>query len=158
MSPNPEYNRELGPLLSAMIDGTLSRSEEVRLGELLRDHPEAQQVYLDFCLTHALLRQELGTFPGGSEGKMEPEGKRGPAPLVRSTLRAVPANGAGPLFRRPAGRSAKWRLLPFSRQRRTFLYAGRAMIAAGVIATLAWNVPAERSAARSAAQPRRNRT
>ena len=39
MTPDRAYGRELGTLLSAMIDGTMSRSEEVRLGELLARPP-----------------------------------------------------------------------------------------------------------------------
>ena len=46
---------------------------------------------------------------GGDFGRRSasaPEGKRGQAPFVRSTLRAVPANGACPLF--PAPPSNHW--------------------------------------------------
>ncbi len=72
MNPERAYDREFETLLSAMIDGTMSRSQEVRLGELLRDHREVQQAYLDFCLTHALLRQELGAFPEASAAGTSP--------------------------------------------------------------------------------------
>ena len=47
-------------LLSAMLDGQMTAAEESRLGDLLRDNPDAQEFYLDYCRTHALLRQELG--------------------------------------------------------------------------------------------------
>ena len=47
-------------LLSAMLDGQMTAAEESRLADLLRDNPDAQESYLDYCRTHALLRQELG--------------------------------------------------------------------------------------------------
>ena len=45
-----------------MLDGQMTAAEESRLADLLRDDPEIQQVYLDFCWTHALLRRELGGY------------------------------------------------------------------------------------------------
>ncbi len=53
-------DQELSLLLSAMLDGQMTDAEESRLAELLRDNPDAQESYLDYCRTHALLRQELG--------------------------------------------------------------------------------------------------
>ena len=38
----------------------MTAAEESRLGDLLRSNPGAQEFYLDYCATHALLRQELG--------------------------------------------------------------------------------------------------
>jgi hypothetical protein len=53
-------DQELSMLLCAMFDGEMTPAEESRLADLLRDNPEAQESYLDYCRTHALLRQELG--------------------------------------------------------------------------------------------------
>ncbi len=61
MNPN-ETNPELSILLPAMLDGEMTDAERARLADLLRDDPQAQQVYLDFCWTHALLRRELGVY------------------------------------------------------------------------------------------------
>ena len=59
MTPDQEPRNELQTLLSAMFDGQMTAAEQVRLADLLRDDPEAQQTYVDFCWTHALLRREL---------------------------------------------------------------------------------------------------
>ena len=53
-------NSELSTLLAAMFDGEMTDAQQTRLADLLRDNPQAQEVYLDFCWTHALLRRELG--------------------------------------------------------------------------------------------------
>ena len=60
MNSEHEQESELSVLLSTMLDGQMTAAQELRLGDLLRDNPEAQEVYLDCCRTHALLRQELG--------------------------------------------------------------------------------------------------
>jgi hypothetical protein len=60
MNTEHEQDRGLSTLLSVMLDGQMTAAEESRLGDLLRDNPAAQEVYLDCCRTHALLRQELG--------------------------------------------------------------------------------------------------
>ncbi len=51
---------ELSLLLSAMLDGELTPGKQSRLADLLRDDSAAQERYLAYCRTHALLRQELG--------------------------------------------------------------------------------------------------
>jgi hypothetical protein len=53
-------DQELSALVSAMLDGELTAADESRLADLLRDNVDAQERYLDYCRTHALLRQELG--------------------------------------------------------------------------------------------------
>ncbi len=60
MNSERKPDEELSVLLSAMLDGQMTAAEESRLGDLLRDNPDAQEFYLDYCRTHALLRQELG--------------------------------------------------------------------------------------------------
>ena len=62
MTPDQEPRNELQTLLSAMFDGQMTAAEQVQLADLLRDDPEAQQTYVDFCWTHALLRRELGAY------------------------------------------------------------------------------------------------
>ena len=59
MTPDRPDHGELQTLLSAMFDGQMTAAERTRLADLLSDNPEAQQTYLDFCWTHALLRREL---------------------------------------------------------------------------------------------------
>ena len=60
MNREPEPYGGLPPLLAALFDGRMTADEEMRLGDVPRDDPEAQQVYYDYCWTHALLRYELG--------------------------------------------------------------------------------------------------
>ena len=60
MNSERKRDEELSTLLSAMLDGQMTTAEESRLGDLLRSNPGAQEFYLDYCATHALLRQELG--------------------------------------------------------------------------------------------------
>ena len=60
MNSDRNHDRELSALISAMLDGGATAAQESRLGELLRDNPNAQEFYVDWCKTHALLRQELG--------------------------------------------------------------------------------------------------
>jgi hypothetical protein len=60
MNSKRQEDRELSALLSAMFDGQITGAEQARLGDVLRDNSAAQEAYLDFCTTHALLRQELG--------------------------------------------------------------------------------------------------
>ena len=62
MNSDGGRQRELPTLLSAMLDGQMTPAEESRLADLLRDDPNVQQIYLDFCWTHALLRRELGAY------------------------------------------------------------------------------------------------
>ncbi len=83
MNPN-ETNPELSTLLPAMLDGEMSDAEQARLADLLRDNPQAQQVYLDFCWTHALLRRELGVYgevPFGAAGFSPPSEVHGDSQL-----------------------------------------------------------------------------
>ncbi|MEN6448983.1 MAG: LamG-like jellyroll fold domain-containing protein [Thermoguttaceae bacterium] len=59
MKPEAGRDDELPLLLSAMVDGEATAAQEARLAELLHNNPALQQVYVDFCWTHALLRREL---------------------------------------------------------------------------------------------------
>jgi hypothetical protein len=60
MNSERQPDLELSMLVSAMFDGELTTAEQSRLADLLRDNPDAQDRYLDYCRAHALLRQELG--------------------------------------------------------------------------------------------------
>ena len=139
MSPEREYDRKLETLVSAMIDGTMSETEEVRLGALLRDHPEAQQAYLDLCLTHALLRQELGALPEASA--LEPSRW----PLISS---GMPWAACGA----PGGQPAAV-LGGFLGSVALCYVLAALMITAGVIATWAWNRSQQRDLATEPVHP-----
>jgi hypothetical protein len=60
MTPDSTQNPTLPRLLAEFFDGALSDADHALLADALRDNPHAQQLYLDYCWTHALLRQELG--------------------------------------------------------------------------------------------------
>lgn len=51
---------ELEVLLAVLTDGTLSAQQRARLGELLRDHPEARRVYKGYIELHVMLEWESG--------------------------------------------------------------------------------------------------
>ena len=65
MNPERKPDQELSMLLSAMLDGQMTAVEESRLADLLRDNPDAQESYLDYCRTHALerLKSALNQMP-----------------------------------------------------------------------------------------------
>ncbi len=60
--PHEEVGREMERLLTAMTDGTLAEGDRRRLGELVRDEPDARRLYLDYCQMHALLKSAHGVL------------------------------------------------------------------------------------------------
>jgi hypothetical protein len=69
MTPESTHNPVLADLLARFLDGELSDADHASLAATLRDNPDAQQLYLDYCWTHALLRQELGGRIAGFGGQ-----------------------------------------------------------------------------------------
>lgn len=59
-TPCEEIRPELETLLAAMTEGQLDPAGRKRLAEILHDHPDARQFYLDYCQMHALLREAHG--------------------------------------------------------------------------------------------------
>jgi hypothetical protein len=59
-TPCEEIRPELEALLGAMTEGGLDAPGRKRLAEILHDHPDARQVYLDYCQMHAMLRTAHG--------------------------------------------------------------------------------------------------
>lgn len=59
-TPCEEIRPELETLLAAMTEGALDAPGRKRLAEILHDHPDARQFYLDYCQMHALLREAHG--------------------------------------------------------------------------------------------------
>jgi hypothetical protein len=59
-TPCEEIRPELEALLGAMTEGGLDAPGRRRLAEILHDHPDARQVYLDYCQMHAMLRAAHG--------------------------------------------------------------------------------------------------
>lgn len=59
-TPCEEIRPELEALLGAMTDGGLDAPGRKRLAEILHDHPDARQFYLDYCQMHAMLRVAHG--------------------------------------------------------------------------------------------------
>jgi ferric-dicitrate binding protein FerR (iron transport regulator) len=60
--PCEEIRPELEALLAALPEGKLDPAGRRRLAEILRDHPDARQFYLDYCQMHALLQSAHGVL------------------------------------------------------------------------------------------------
>jgi len=61
-TPCEEIRPELEALLAALSDGTLDPAAKKRLSQILREHPDARQFYLDYCQMHALLQSAHGVL------------------------------------------------------------------------------------------------
>ena len=61
-TPCEEIRPELEALLAALSDGTLDAAAKKRLSQILREHPDARQFYLDYCQMHALLQSAHGVL------------------------------------------------------------------------------------------------
>jgi hypothetical protein len=93
---------ELFRLFSELVDGTLTESQVVRLRELLRDDPQAQDLYLNYMGVHAQLHLDYGSgstpvaMPGGSSMPLAPSSHSplGPEPIGGDVLGALPQAGA----------------------------------------------------------------
>lgn len=59
-TPCEEIRPELEALLGALAEGPLDAPGSKRLGQILREHPDARQFYLDYCQMHALLESAHG--------------------------------------------------------------------------------------------------
>jgi ferric-dicitrate binding protein FerR (iron transport regulator) len=60
--PCEEIRPELEALLAAMTEGGLDAAGRARLAAILREHPDARQVYLEYCQMHALLESAHGVL------------------------------------------------------------------------------------------------
>jgi ferric-dicitrate binding protein FerR (iron transport regulator) len=60
--PCEEIRPELEALLGALTEGRLDAEGKRRLAAILREHPDARQVYLDYCQMHALLQSAHGVL------------------------------------------------------------------------------------------------
>jgi ferric-dicitrate binding protein FerR (iron transport regulator) len=61
-TPCEEIRPELEALLGAMAEGQLDAAGAKRLSQILREHPDARQFYLDYCQMHALLQSAHGVL------------------------------------------------------------------------------------------------
>ncbi len=61
-TPCEEIRPELEALLGAMSEGQLDAQGMKRLSQILREHPDARQFYLDYCQMHALLQSAHGVL------------------------------------------------------------------------------------------------
>jgi ferric-dicitrate binding protein FerR (iron transport regulator) len=61
-TPCEEIRPELEALLGAMSEGQLDAQGTKRLSQILREHPDARQFYLDYCQMHALLQSAHGVL------------------------------------------------------------------------------------------------
>jgi ferric-dicitrate binding protein FerR (iron transport regulator) len=61
-TPCEEIRPELEAQLAALSDGSLDAAAKKRLSQILRDHPDARQFYLDYCQMHALLQSAHGVL------------------------------------------------------------------------------------------------
>lgn len=100
---DPQTQRELDLLLSALLDGELSAAEQERLGELLRTHPEAREHYLAYLELHGELALHVGgeklpepRLPAAVESAVaDTTSASVPAPAVRRRRRAWATAAAG---------------------------------------------------------------
>ena len=60
--PCEEIRPELEALLGAMAEGQLDAPAAKRLSQILKEHPDARQFYLDYCQMHALLQSAHGVL------------------------------------------------------------------------------------------------
>jgi ferric-dicitrate binding protein FerR (iron transport regulator) len=60
--PCEEIRPELEALLGALTEGRLDAEGKRRLAGILLEHPDARQVYLDYCQMHALLQSAHGVL------------------------------------------------------------------------------------------------
>lgn len=82
-------HREYRELIAKLSDGTLSTEDAIRLNELLKSDPIAQQSYLDHMFMDGLLVREFG-----SEGLQATTDSQ-----VKELARNLPLSGAVPAFR-----------------------------------------------------------
>ncbi|MBI3857698.1 MAG: FecR domain-containing protein [Planctomycetes bacterium] len=61
-TPCEEIRPELEALLGALPEGKLDAAGKKRLAEILKEHPEARQFYLEYCQMHALLQSAHGVL------------------------------------------------------------------------------------------------
>jgi len=61
-TPCEEIRPELEELLGAMSEDQLDAAGTKRLSQILREHPDARQFYLDYCQMHALLESAHGVL------------------------------------------------------------------------------------------------
>jgi ferric-dicitrate binding protein FerR (iron transport regulator) len=61
-TPCEEIRPELEDLLGSMSEGRLDGARAKRLSEILKEHPDARQFYLDYCQMHALLESAHGVL------------------------------------------------------------------------------------------------
>ena len=57
-----EHQNEIAELVDAQLDGT-DRATDGRLRDLLRNDPDAQAWYVEYCQLHAMLAWEHGGMP-----------------------------------------------------------------------------------------------
>jgi Concanavalin A-like lectin/glucanases superfamily len=89
MTNESSESDELFDLFSELVDGGLTSSRTDRLRELLRDNPDAQDLYLKFMRVHAQLRLDYES--GSGLANMLGESSMPPMPL--STPALEPAEG-----------------------------------------------------------------
>jgi len=83
---NRQTRDELHTLIAALIDGSITESEQARLGSVLERHADARKVYLDYCDIHADLALEAGhvgdvAWPIDVRGDRAVVGRVTPSPM-----------------------------------------------------------------------------
>jgi len=100
-TPCEEIRPELEDLLGAMAEGQLEGTRAKRLSQILKEHPDARQFYLDYCQMHALLQSAHGVLqalenPSVGRGRILAWAAAAAAALVVAGA-ALFLRGAGPL-------------------------------------------------------------
>ena len=60
---NDQKQEQLAGLLELLLDGSADDFSKQKIVELLRDDPDAQQWYVEYCQMHAMLAWEHGALP-----------------------------------------------------------------------------------------------
>lgn len=61
-----DEKKELESLLTELTEGELSSEQSRRLEDLVREHPSAKEMYLEYCQVHTMLAWEHGVLGGAA--------------------------------------------------------------------------------------------
>ncbi|HLY10088.1 MAG TPA: FecR family protein [Planctomycetota bacterium] len=100
-TPCEEIRPDLEALLGALAEGRLDAPGAKRLSQILKEHPDARQFYLDYCQMHALLQSAHGVLrslenPAAGRRRLLAWGAAAAA-LLAAAGAAILGRGSGPI-------------------------------------------------------------